>query len=234
MPYSLSHAVVALPVAKLTKYKIPTASVFIGAMSPDFPYMLALTPTYAPGHSLTGPLVYCLMPSLLILLAWHRWLEKPNKALFALPVKSVKVDVNYFVLSCIGVLTGAYSHVLWDATSHWNGAFVIDSEFWKQIIGPLPLYKWNQYLSGVLGLGIMTLWYLCRVISAKNQPYVGNLKAGATIYFGCIASAVLVANGLHSSSTMPQLAVRSSLGIIMGAGIAAVVYASFINRITRL
>ena len=131
-------------------------------------------------------------------------------------------------------MTGAYSHALWDATSHVNGALVINSEFWNQTLGPLPLYKWNQYLSGILGLGSLALWYLSCVLPSRNKPYHGNLKAGVAIYISCIATFILVANGLHDSSTIPQLAVRSALGMMVGAFIAAVVYAGFIIRSSRL
>lgn len=230
MPYTLSHAIVALPIAKLSRHRIPTASVVIGAISPDYPYMLALTPTYAPGHSLTGPLVYCFIPSLLILFVWHHWLEKPNKALFALPAKPVKFDAKFVLLSSIGILAGAYSHVIWDATSHIDGALVINSDFWNQTLGSLPLYKWNQYLSGIAGMGILFSWHLSRVLNRKKRPYHGKLKAGALIYAICVLSFMLLANCLHGSLTFPEIAARSALGLIVGASFSTLIYAVYINH----
>ena len=41
MPYTLSHAIVALPLHHLTRGKIPLAAVVVGSISPDFPYLLA-------------------------------------------------------------------------------------------------------------------------------------------------------------------------------------------------
>ena len=42
MPYTLSYAVVAIPLSLLARGRIPLVAVFIGSMSPDFPYLLEL------------------------------------------------------------------------------------------------------------------------------------------------------------------------------------------------
>lgn len=143
MPYTLSHAVVALPLSLLSlpsnsSRKVPVVAIAVGSMSPDFPYLMALTPTHAPGHSLLGVFVHCLIPSLLVLLIWYRLLEKETLKLFALPQRAWLIDIKSHLLIILGVLLGAYSHVLWDATSHAHGIIVKGSDFWHQQWLSLP------------------------------------------------------------------------------------------------
>lgn len=95
--------------------------VVIGSMSPDFPYLLFMTPVHAPGHSISGVWIYCLLPALLMLALWYWWLEKPILNLLALPRAQVSWNIREALLVILGVLLGAYSHLLCDATSHSYG-----------------------------------------------------------------------------------------------------------------
>lgn len=224
MPYSMSHAVIAIPISQLTKRKVPAAAVIVGSVSPDFPYLLALTPTSAPGHSILGVLIYCTVPSLAVLFVWFRWLENPTLALWKLPLRNQIVGVSSIPLVILGIFIGALSHVLWDSTSHSYGDIVQSSVFWNLEIMSLPIYKWNQYISGVLGLVLLGLWYLYTFIKNLNAPYTGNLKTGVTIYFISIAGLVIVANMIHQSSSIADMAVRTSIGVMSGGVVAIVVY----------
>ena len=199
MPYTLSHAIVALPLSSISfssksVRKIPVASTVVGSMSPDFPYLVALTPTHAPGHSLSGILVYCLVPSLLILLIWYRLLERETLKLFALPKRTWSLDIFSCLLIVLGVLSGALSHALWDATSHSYGMFVNGSDFWHQQWFSLPLYKWNQYTGGVVGLLVLAAWYLRTVLHNRHEIYQGHFKTGLSCYLVCIAFFIVFTN----------------------------------------
>jgi len=229
MPYTLSHAVVSLPVAWITRYKIPLSALIVGSISPDIPYILALTPTHAPGHSMLGVLSFCLIPSLGTLFVWHRWLEAPTLELFGLSWKSRTLNWRNFCLSSIGVLIGAYSHVLWDATSHADGAFVVNSDFWRRTILSLPLYKWNQYVSGIAGLVIIVVWYLRSVLKERKNLYKGHLLPGLVTYTVCIAFFILLANVLHSAMSFYDIVIRSSVGFMAGGLFATCVYSLIVN-----
>ena len=224
MPYSMSHAVVAIPVSHLTKGKVPTAAVIVGSISPDFPYLLVLTPTHAPGHSILGVLVHCLFPALAALFIWYRWLEKPTLAFWKLPERSRSAETPSIPLIIVGVLIGALSHVLWDSTSHSYSAIVESSPFWNFKLLSLPIYKWNQYLSGVFGLVILGLWYLNALMKNIKTPYAGNFYGGVVIYAISIMAIVLIGNILHQSNSIGDIAVRTSIGVMSGGVVAAVVY----------
>jgi len=220
----MSHAVIAIPISQLTKGKVPAAAVIVGSISPDFPYFLALTPTYAPGHSILGVIIYCIAPSLVLLFVWFRWLENPTLALWKLPLRNQIVGVPTIPLIVLGIFIGALSHVLWDSTSHSYGDIVQSSAFWNIEFMSLPIYKWNQYISGVIGLVLLALWYLYTFYKNLKAPYAGNLKAGATIYFICIVGMSIAANIIHQSSSITDVAVKISIGIMSGGVLAMLVY----------
>ncbi|EPJ44996.1 MAG: hypothetical protein OFPII_30800 [Osedax symbiont Rs1] len=228
MPYTLSHAVISLPVYIASRGKIPIASMIVGSMSPDFPYLLALTTTAAPGHSILGVLIYCLIPSLLMLLVWYRWLEKPALDFLHLPQRTLKLEVPTFLLIVLGVLFSAYSHALWDATSHSDGSFVVNSEFWHQELFTLPLYKWNQYGSGVFGLVTLLLWYIYALIKNRHMPYKGQFATGALIYAASICFFVLLANITHGSTVLAEYVIRSAIGVLVGTMFGMCWYAYWI------
>lgn len=234
MPYTLSHAVMSIPFSWFSRGRIPFAALAIGSMSPDFPYLIALKPTDAPGHSLTGVLLYCFIPALLLALLWYRWLEKPTHELWHLPVRSKEQKSPPVFSVIIGVLIGAYSHVIWDATSHADGFFVQSSAFWQQVYFSLPLYKWNQYISGLGGLMILVVWYGRAVLVNLKQPYLGHPVIGAFVYVVAVISLILFANLLHGAETVKEFAVHSALGVISGASVAVCLYALIVFSFTKI
>ncbi len=225
MPYTLSHAIIALPLATITRGKIPIASVIVGSMSPDFPYLLALTPTEAPGHSALGVFIYCLLPSLLLLMAWYRWLEAPTLQLFGLSQRAHTLKVASCFLIVTGVLLGAYSHVLWDASSHADGAFVENSVFWHIELLTIPLFKWNQYSSGIGGILLLVIWYLHALFKNQNERYQGRISLGVVTYFVSIFFFISLANIINDSSTLPEYAAHTSIGLIVGSFAGMCIYA---------
>ena len=225
MPYTFSHAVVSLPVSLASRGKIPIAAIAVGSMSPDFPYLLALTPTEAPGHSILGILLYCFVPSLALLALWYRFIEKPTLSFLHLPQRAESPNSTPRMAMVLGVLIGAYSHVLWDATSHSYGAFFVNSAFWHREVFSLPLYKWNQYGSGIAGLAILLVWYIYTVANTCDKTYRGHFWTGIIIYTACISSFVIFANVFHESARLSEFAVHTAIGVIDGGIVGACLYA---------
>lgn len=230
MPFTISHAIAAYPLHHLTRRKIPVMPVVIGSMSPDFPYLLFMTPVHAPGHSIFGVWIYCLLPALLLLALWYRWLEKPVLNLLALPRVQIVWNIREGLLVILGVLLGAYSHVLWDATSHSYGYFVQNNEFWHAEFLGLPLYKLNQYGSGVLGLAGLVLWYAKFKAISPQVFESAHLKPAFIIYTLCVLFFVLVANVLHDAADLSYVVVRSAIGFTNGIIIGSVIYAAWVSR----
>ncbi len=230
MPFTISHAIAAYPVHHLARKRLRVMPVVIGSMSPDFPYLLYMTPVHTPGHSIPGVWIYCLLPALLLLALWYQWLEKPVLNLLALPRAQLAWNIREGLLVIVGVLIGAYSHLLWDASSHSYGFFVQNSEFWHTELFGLPLYKLNQYGSGVLGLAGLILWYA--KLRAKSQQAIElpKLKLALLIYSGSILLFVLSANLLHDAAGLSYVVVRSAIGFINGIVMGTVIYAVWSSR----
>lgn len=128
-----------------------------------------------------------------------------------------------------GVVVGALSHVLWDSASHSYGSLVSKSIFWNTEFFSLPAYKWNQYGSGVIGLGILGLWYLFELIKNLKSPYSGNFWLGLTVYGVSTTSLVLAANVIHQTSSIPEFAVQTSIGVMSGVTVGAFAYAAILK-----
>lgn len=234
MPYTLSHTVVALPFLLSAKRKVPIAGIAVGSMSPDALYLVALTPTGSPANTLPGIYLFCFICSLLVCLIWYIFIEKPTLEFLNLPQRRWRLGGNSLVLLSLAVLFGTSCHLLWDASSHIYGAFVINSEWWQQEFFSLPLYKWNQYSSGILGLIALFLWYLYSQVKRRHKPYRGKLAIGLLIYSVCIALFIFLANFIHASQQISDYAVRSSIGLISGSVAAMCIYASVLYLQNRV
>ncbi|MCT9821449.1 DUF4184 family protein [Microbacterium sp. W1N] len=193
MPFTPSHAVVALP---FVRTPLLPAAIAVGAMTPDLPLFLRGTPlTYQATH--TNVLLSGLV-ALVLLVAWYGLLRpavrelSPDWLARRLPEewdavggaawRSVRMPrtgarhevwrepVVFAVLVAASLLLGVVSHIVWDAFTHegrWGVALApgLDAAW-----GPLPGYKWLQYASGVLGLaalGIAALVWLRRRASSS-------------------------------------------------------------------
>ena len=204
----------------------------VGSLSPDFPYLIALTPVNAPGHTLSGFVPYCLIPSMVILGIWYRWLENPILSLVQLPSRSRSESLPVLAL-CLAaaVLIGAATHATWDSSSHANGWLVQRYGWLRTDLLGLPMYKWNQYLGGVLGLGGLAVWYWdARRKAACVRPSPKHYRAAAGIFSALVLFFISVANLLHNSATVSEFAVRSAVGVLTGLALGSVFYAVWARR----
>src|SRR5687768_5925776 len=77
MPFTISHAVLAPPLARLSAHRLPMSALAVGCMTPDAAHFLFLMPGPNAGHSWAGLILLDLPLGLLVLLAWHRVLKHP-------------------------------------------------------------------------------------------------------------------------------------------------------------
>jgi hypothetical protein len=178
MPFTGSHAVVALP---FVRTPLVPAAIAIGAMAPDLPLFLRGTPlTYGLTH--TNVTVTALVALTLLVLWWFALRpavrELAPAALAArLPPewdatgRRVWASVNapragamspvwrslFPVLLAVSLVLGVITHIVWDGFTHegrWGSAvFPALEHTW----GPLPGYKWLQHGSSIAGLAILAV-----------------------------------------------------------------------------
>jgi hypothetical protein len=179
MPFTPSHAVVALP---FVRTPLVPAAVAIGAMAPDLPlFVRALPLNYAITHSLWWlPVTIAL--ALGLLLIWRcvlrpavrelspAWLARrlPEewdggasagmRETFAIAGAPARTSWRGIVLLTASLALGIVSHIVWDLFTH-EGRWGVEllpllDEHW----GPLSGYKWLQHGSSAIGLAILAVW----------------------------------------------------------------------------
>lgn len=227
MPFTPSHAVIALPFVRTPL--VPSA-IAIGAMAPDLPLFLRGTPlSYHLTH--TNHLVGVLVAAALVVI-WWMLLRPAVREL--LPVRiaqalgpdwdstgfgviqSVRAGrsgsaglpaMSTFALClAVSLMLGVFSHTVWDAFTHegrWGVGMVpaLDQQW-----GPLLGYKWLQYGSSVGGLAILAivaiLWWRAHV---TNRHLVVRVLPNAVrvVWWISLPLALVVVAGLGLAAFGP-------------------------------
>ncbi|WP_040163596.1 DUF4184 family protein [Microbacterium gorillae] len=178
MPFTPSHAVVALPFLRTPL--IPGA-IAVGSMTPDLPLFLPVNARrLLPYGVLHDPrwLAVTVVVALVLLLGWRLLLRPalsdlaPTWTADRLPeswrasstatVHETFVGARGAVPTCLLLLLslalGVLSHIAWDSFTHEGreGTSLIPAldDRW----GPLLGYKWVQYGSSVFGLVVIGIW----------------------------------------------------------------------------
>ena len=192
MPFTPSHAVVALP---FVRTPLVPAAIAIGAMTPDLPLFVRVLPvSYGMTHAFAW-LPLTLILSLALLLLWRcalrpaarelspRWLavrlprEWDSGALDAVrrtfgitPDGSSRAAWRTVLLVVVSLAVGIASHILWDLFTHegrWGSTAVPAlAENW----GPLPGFKWLQHGSSAVGLVVIGIWMLLWLVRRMPEP----------------------------------------------------------------
>ena len=169
MPFTLSHPAAVLPLRGVPHLR--TAPLILGAMVPDLPIFLPggfgrhmpITHTFA--HSFTIDLaigylslaVLCILqrPLTALLSARARALCRRALSGFSRPVE--------WAWAAPALLIGIWTHLLWDSFTHERGWIVrrVAALSAPLTFGPYngTIYHALQYLSSVIGLCVLVLWY---------------------------------------------------------------------------
>lgn len=179
MPFTPSHAVVALP---FVRTPLVPAAIAIGAMTPDLPLFVRGLPLhYGLTHSI-GWIPVTVLVALALLVLWRAVLRPAVRELaptrlagrlpsewdagaptalretFAIGGAPARASWGGILLLLVSLALGVGSHIVWDLFTHegrWGVQLVPALEDpW----GPLAGYKWLQHGSSVLGLAILAGW----------------------------------------------------------------------------
>ncbi|CAB1217392.1 DUF4184 family protein [Acinetobacter bouvetii] len=188
MPFTLSHAVLAPPISKLSGNTLPIAALAIGCMIPDL-YRLFVQPGRSDPYlaHYWSSLIY---PDLLIglgfSLLWYV-LYRPVIYRFTgiqhdLQIYSVGTAFRFFIGICLAVIIGTSTHILWDGLTHADFRTFAFKDFLEQNI-PLfgqiyPLHRIVQIATSVLTLPIL-VW----MIWSYYQRYRQHLKISKKVMF---------------------------------------------------
>jgi len=171
MPFTVSHIAAILPANRpLRRWGLLSAAM-IGTMVPDFGFLFPGHLGRAQTHSALGLLKFCLPVGLvawmlfqaLVKPAWGAVLPDGWRMRLLAEHPSARLKTWRVWLYAAGaILAGAVTHLVWDGFTHEDGRGVRMLPFLEDT-GPdiaghaLPLYRWLQHSSSVLGL-IVVLW----------------------------------------------------------------------------
>jgi membrane-bound metal-dependent hydrolase YbcI (DUF457 family) len=195
MPFTPSHAIVALP---FIRTPLVPAAIAIGAMTPDLPLFLrGVGLNYGFTHTAAN-VVWTALLAFVLFLVWRVVLRPavgelmPRWIAARLPEdwadsgataagRAVGVGLGrplYPAFLAVSLMLGVLSHILWDQFTH-EGRWGVDLlPVLDQMWGPLSGYKWLQHGSSVLGLVGIGLWAVLRLRAARPRAEVSRWVAG--------------------------------------------------------
>ena len=186
MPFTIAHSVTAKPIHRLFHGRLPLPGLAVGAMAPDFEYLVHLSAHRTIGHTIPGLFVLCLPSALLVLFVWHR-LVGPVLATLLRPGTGGLTNgwddpVRFgpparFAWLCASIVIGSISHITWDAFTHEGGFVVTLWSGFSHNIGPgwFPVYRWLQYGCSVFGMAVLGVW---AHRASQRPPQPGDVAEG--------------------------------------------------------
>jgi hypothetical protein len=209
VPMTLAHPAAVLP---LRRFGMPMTALVIGSMVPDVPLFMRWSSGYQVSHSYTGVFTADLIGALVLLYAWNAFVRD---ALVDLAPDAVRVRLaargrlsrRQWLLAPAAAVLGSITHLAWDAFTHPGRWGVVHVAWLRADLGPLPAFKWAQYASGVIGLGVVFWAVIARLRSRPaNQPLRTRalpapllpLVVCAAGTYGLMAGLARVSGGLHA------------------------------------
>jgi hypothetical protein len=186
MPFTPSHAVVALP---FVRTPLVPAAIAVGAMTPDLPLFVRFAPLgYGRTHDVAW-LPATMLLALVLLLLWRCALRPAARELSPGPLAARlpgewdrgaagslrdtlgvharrepgrpqrwSLSWSAIVLLLASLAFGVVTHIVWDLFTHEGRWGVTAIPALEQMWGPLLGYKWLQHGSSVVGLAVIAVW----------------------------------------------------------------------------
>ncbi len=253
MPLTISHAAAALPIYRLCRGRLPLAALMLGSMSPDFAYFLPFGIERVSTHSIPGVLVFCWPIAMAVWFFYVRVLERPSLALLPdswrprFPA-SDRLTWRAAGSASLGIVSGAFTHLIWDAFTHSNTTVTQNIPFFHVTLFAdenfrLPLYRFLQHLSTVIGLALLARW-LVKLLAAPHPerltihealPPVTAVDRIFSLLFiaGMAALMAIVHHALHPSHSIDSQLFHIAVGGMTGCALAWILVAISIgNRAT--
>lgn len=183
MPFTVAHAVAAVPLAALAGGRLAASALTVGAMSPDLEMLLVVDRWRGVGHSPLGVVAFCVPASLAVLALWHGAVKRPLAGL--LPPRWGHLGValcrpldgdrrRLAATTVAAVVVGASSHVIWDSFTHVDGLAVAALPLLRRELLGRPLFEVAQY--GCSAGGLVALAVVA-VVWARRQPRAAAVQA---------------------------------------------------------
>ncbi len=177
MPFTFSHPAIVLPLQYLPKRWFSLTGLVAGSLTPDFEYFIRMQVKSDYSHTIGGIFWFDLPLGIVLAFIFHQIVR--NSLFDNLPsffryrfsaFKSFNWN-SYFkqnwLVVLFSVITGAASHILWDAFTHEHGYFVQHIPLLTGMVDltekQVPVFKILQHTSTLLGAFVI-------VFAIYNMP----------------------------------------------------------------
>ena len=161
----------------LQRLGLPLSALVVGAVAPDAPVYLPVGVTYSTTHS-GGGLAIDVVIGLVVLSLWFALLRDAvvdlTPALRSRVPARARLGWRSWLLAPPALAIGSATHVLWDSCTHDWGFVVQDLAALREEYGPIPLYRWLQHASTVVGSVVVATYGVRRL---RRLPVVARPPA---------------------------------------------------------
>ena len=222
MPFTPSHAVVALP---FVRTPLVPAAIAIGAMTPDLPlFVRGFGVSYPFTHTYEN-IVWTAIIALGLFLLWRvvlrpvatelspGWVARRLPDDWNMPAADAVNEAlgigqrwTRAVALAASLLIGVLSHIVWDEFTH-EGRLGLQllpaiAEQW----GPLQGFTWLQHGSSVAGLVIIAIWAALWLRRARPRPHVQRpTRSWVRVLWWVSLPVILIAAWLIGYATLGPL-----------------------------
>ncbi|MBV8496756.1 MAG: DUF4184 family protein [Gammaproteobacteria bacterium] len=203
MPFTLAHPAAILPLRGWRQLR--TVPLVIGALVPDLPYYLpaSLARFVLDSHDFRASFTKCLLLGY-ALLAGVVLLRQPLTALLPARARALCLAAvapftgraREWAWAAPAIVLGVWTHLLWDSFTHADGWMVqrIAALRAAFVLGPWheTVYHALQYLSSLVGLCVLVLWYDRLAAPAADQPYDAARSAAVPVLLLALTAAILI------------------------------------------
>ena len=222
MPWTFAHPAAVLPFRRLCPAHLSLAGLVVGSVTPDLGYYVGLGDPRGMAHSPLGLLTICLPVGLALLVLWRLLsrhliflLPQPHRdALLSLVRPLGAVSMRRLWVAAVSVLSGALTHVAWDAFTHGPGAVVSRIGFLR-----MTLFHWDgrdiqvhnvlQHFSTAAGIACLALCHVHLLRRATPADHALDSTGDRSRYLLMAAFAVLA---LAGAGLMTSLQARAEGG----------------------
>lgn len=177
MPFTVSHAVAALP---FLRTPLPAAALVIGTMAPDLPYFLPLGVPRDFSHSLLGVATIDLAVGIVALLAWMFLLRAPvlDYAPAWLRERMPARERTTVPWVLLALVVGALTHLAIDTLTHEGSLDAVFPVFALEI-GPWSVSNYVHFVVSVIGAVILAIWVRRWVKRTARRDASRSVVSGA-------------------------------------------------------
>lgn len=211
MPFTLAHPAAVLPLRGI-RY-LGTAPLIVGATAPDLPYYLpgSLGRWVPETHEFEASFTTCLVLGYLMLSALFV-LRRPLSALLSPRARWLCLQTlapfkrhwSAWVFAALGIVVGVWTHLLWDAFTHNDGWIVrrVAALSAPVTVGAYtgPLCHVLQYVSSVVGLLVLAIWYWRLPAPAAVPAGPGAARSAVGPILMLVTTAAILIGGVQATA----------------------------------